>query len=482
MSRKLFLGPRLRRLREQHQLSQLQCAQRLGISHSYLNQLENNQRPLTASVLIKIAGAFNIDIGRFSDDGDDQLTADIHQALKDPALAGNANWQDLQTFVQQQPDLAATFSQLYRHYARLREEHEQLVSRFYGEQHQPYLSPLPHEEVRDFFFRHNNHIEDLDRAAETLFDREKFGIGQLHRQLRDYLQDKLAIRVDIQIITNSGDAGLIRAFDPESRRLVLAAQLSRAQQTFQMASQIAFCEYQPVIDELCGAASFHSGQAGALAAIGLANYFAGALLMPYRPFLTAAEQLRYDIEALQTRFHVSTEQVCHRLSTLQRQGQRGVPFYFVRVDQAGNISKRQSATSFHFARTGGACPLWNVHEAFSSPQQVLTQVAQMPDGQLYFCIARQVSQGGGSYRAMAKHFAVGLGCELEHAHRLVYADGLDLTSKALVTPIGPGCRVCPRQGCPQRAFPPAGQALNVDSNRQHFAPYDFAQGREVEQD
>ena len=197
--------------------------------------------------------------------------------------------------------------------------------------------------------------------------------------------------------------------------------------------------------------------------------------MPYSPFLKAAETCRYDIEALQNSFQVSTEQVCHRLSTLQRQGNRGVPFYFVRVDQAGNISKRQSATSFHFARTGGACPLWNVHEAFSFPQQVLTQVAEMPDGQRYFCIARQVSQGGGAYRARAKRFAVGLGCELEHAHRLVYADGLDLGSPALTVPIGPGCRVCPRQDCPQRAFPPAGQALNVDISRQQFGPYGFAE-------
>ena len=472
MAKKLFIGPRLRRLREQHVLTQLQCAERLGISHSYLNQLENNQRPITAAVLIRIAGAFNVDVGRFSDDSDDQLTADIHQALKDPALAGSAvNWQDLQSFVQQQPELAATFSQLYSHYARLREEHEQLVSRFYGEQHRPHLNPLPHEEVRDFFFQRNNHIDELDRAAESLFEQQGFDVPGLHRQLREYLQQQLAIRVDI---AEQPDSGVIRTFDPAARRLVLATQLTRAQQTFQMASQIAFCEYQPLLDELCRGASFHSDQARGLAAIGLANYFAGALLMPYRQFLGTAEQLRYDIEALQTRFDVSTEQVCHRLSTLQRQGLRGVPFYFVRVDQAGNISKRQSATSFHFARTGGACPLWNVHEAFAAPRQILTQVAQMPDGQLYFCIACKVSQGGGSYRAMAKRFAVGLGCELEHAHRLVYADGLDLTSKALVTPIGPGCRVCPRQGCPQRAFPPAGQALTVDSNQQHFAPYDFA--------
>lgn len=473
MTRKLFIGPRLRRLRTQHYLNQIQCAEKLGISHSYLNQLENNQRPMSASVLIKVASTFNVDIGRFADDSDEQLVAELNDALRSQAAkADNINWQDLQAFVQQQPDLAAVFGELYRQYTRLQDEHSQVVSRFYGEQQIPQLAPLPHEAVRDYFYQHNNHIDTLDRVAEELFSNTGFTIENLHHNLREYLKEELGIIVSFP---HTADSGTLRTFDRETRQLKLSTNLTRAQQTFQMATQIAFSKFLGTLDDLCDDASFSLDQARNLARIGLANYFAGALVMPYSPFLKAAETCRYDIEALQNSFQVSTEQVCHRLSTLQRQGNRGVPFYFVRVDQAGNISKRQSATSFHFARTGGACPLWNVHEAFSFPQQVLTQVAEMPDGQRYFCIARQVSQGGGAYRARAKRFAVGLGCELEHAHRLVYADGLDLGSPALTVPIGPGCRVCPRQDCPQRAFPPAGQALNVDISRQQFAPYGFAE-------
>ena len=475
-SKKLFIGPRLRRLREQHQLTQSQCAKRLGLSHSYMNQLENNQRPVTAAVLIKIANAFSTDIAQFSADSDDQLAADINLAMQDPVFNNSdVHWQDVQHFVQNQPDLASSVSRLYRQYSRLREDYEQLVNRFYGEQRTAHLSPLPHEEVRDFFYRDNNYIDVLDRAAETLFKQQHFNFEQLPAQLQQYLQQQLDISVDAHATSTTNNEAPIKHFDRSNQTLYLSTQLTQAQKNFQMANQIALTAFADQIDTLCQQGGIHNEQSRELTRIGLANYFAGALLMPYTAFLDSAEKLRYDIEALQSRFYTSTEQVCHRLSTLQRKGHNGVPFYFVRVDQAGNISKRQSATRFHFARTGGACPLWNVHEAFSSPQQVLAQIAQMPDGDMYFCVARQVTHSGGSHGVKTKRFAVGLGCELQHAHRLVYADGLDLQSKALVTPIGPGCRVCPRQHCAQRAFPPAGKNIDISCNIQYLDPYRFCE-------
>mgnify|MGYP001009382849 CR=1 FL=1 len=210
-----------------------------------------------------------------------------------------------------------------------------------------------------------------------------------------------------------------------------------------------------------------------LARQGLAHYFAAAVLLPYPEFLDAAKRSRYDIELLQQHFHVGFETVCHRLSTLQRAGARAVPFYFVRLDQAGNISKRHSATAFHFARHGGACPLWHVHEAFAQPERILTQVAEMPDGMRFFGIARTTGRGGGGFRSRRKLFAIGLGCELAHAHELVYADGIDLERPRDVVPIGPGCRVCPRTDCVQRAFPPAGKALVADSDHESLVSYRF---------
>ncbi|WP_374962763.1 helix-turn-helix domain-containing protein [Spongiibacter tropicus] len=467
--KKLFVGPRIRRLREQHQLNQMQCASKLGLSPSYLNQIENNQRPVSASVLIKLSNVFNIDVAQFADNSDAQLAADINLALKDPFLADSQiQWQEVEAFTQQQPELATSFTRLYQRFSRLQEEYQQLVSRFYGEQHTAHLSPLPHEEVRDYFYRHNNYIDLLDQAAEQLYRQQDFDRLTLHQQLQDYLRTAFDVTVNID---QPPQSGALRHYDSNTRQLFLSSQLQRFQQCFQMASQIALLDQDKQISLLCADADFSSEQTQRLARIGLANYFAGALLMPYGAFMQVAEQQRYDIDALCQHFRVSTEQVCHRLSTLQRSGQKGIPFYFVRVDQAGNISKRQSATSFHFARTGGACPLWNVHEAFGTDRRVLTQIAQMPDGQQFFCIAREVTQGGGSYHARVRRFAIGLGCELQHAHRLVYADGLDLNSKALVTPIGPGCRVCPRNDCTQRAFPQAGRPLDINDQLQAAVPY-----------
>ena len=262
-----------------------------------------------------------------------------------------------------------------------------------------------------------------------------------------------------------------RRFDSDSRTLFISADLKLGQQAFQMAAQIAVLELGPVIDRLTDDPVLASPDARRLARVGLANYFAGALVLPYGDFLAAAEAEAYDIEKLGRRYGVGFETVCHRLSTLQRPGARGVPFFFVRVDRAGNISKRQSATDFHFSRVGGSCPLWNVYEAFTQPGRVLTQIARMPDGRAYLWIARTVGRGVAGFGAPGKTFAVGIGCDIRHASRLIYARGLDLNNPEAATPIGAGCKVCERPACPQRAFPPVGRRLAVDENRSALAPY-----------
>ncbi|MEH3066518.1 MAG: short-chain fatty acyl-CoA regulator family protein [Aeromicrobium erythreum] len=237
-----------------------------------------------------------------------------------------------------------------------------------------------------------------------------------------------------------------------------------------MATQLAYLEAGDVLDTVIDAETWPDDTTRALARIGLAHYFAGALILPYRPFFRAAERLRYDVEVLAEHFGVGYETAAHRLSTLQRSELRGVPFIFVRVDKAGNISKRVSATGFHFSRSGGTCPLWNVYDAFASPGQVDVQVAEMPDGQRYLWMARTVTRRRGGYGSAAKTFVIGLGCELRQAGRLVYSAGLDLAEPD-VMPIGPGCRTCDRPRCPQRAAPPIGRPLQVDERRSSFDPY-----------
>jgi hypothetical protein len=237
-----------------------------------------------------------------------------------------------------------------------------------------------------------------------------------------------------------------------------------------MLHQYALLDKDPILEATLDLARFAPGQARDIAKVGLANYFAGAALMPYTRFKAAAEEVRHDLELLAHRFDASIEQVAHRLSTLQRPGAKGLPFFFVRVDQAGTITKRHSATRLQFARYGGACPLWNVHRAFETPGQFLRQLAETPDGVKYFCLARDVSKPGGSYTAPTRRLAIGLGCEVVHAKQLVYADGMDLG--APFEPIGISCRICDRVGCHQRSIPPLAHKLRLDPNVRDLLPYD----------
>jgi len=472
MNHKLFIGTRLRRLREQAGLNQAAMAGRLGISLSYVCQLENNQRPVSATVLLKLVEAFDCEVADFSEEQDKRLLGELQSLFRDRSLVKEElGHSQLLRAVEQSPELVHAFIGLAQQHLHLQEEYAQAVDRFYGDQLPTRLAPLPHEEVRDFFNRRNNHLESLDLLAEELAEEALIQPGERTVGLRRVLAERCGI--EVVAVEEMAHEGLLRHFDPRRKRLEIAAHLSDAQQAFQLATQLALQLHRDIIEAEIAAAAFSDEQTRMLARQGLAHYFAGALLLPYGNFLSTARSLRYDIEALERRFQVSFETVCHRLSTLQRSGLRGVPFYLVRVDQAGNISKRQSATAFHFARQGGACPLWHVHEAFTHPGRILSQIAEMPDGSRFFSIARTIGRGGGGYNAPRKLFAIGIGCDLGHARELIYADGLDLSASAKAVPIGPGCRVCPRTTCVQRAFPPAGKQLETGIDRESLVSYRF---------
>ena len=472
--RKAYMGVRLRRLREERRLTQVALAQALGLSTSYLNQLEHNQRPVTVSVLLRINDVFGAGI-QFAEDDEARMIGDLRDVLSDPTVTGeNIALAEVRELAGNMPAVGRALLTLHRRYRQSWERSDALAASLGGDRGAPGLGqpPMPHEEVRDFFYDHHNHFAEVDEAAEQLFNREKLDVGALDRGL----ENLLASRHRIQVIRDSGEetAGEHRRFDAAKGRLYLPASRSPSQQAFQMATQLAFLELGDLLTSQTRKGRFSSDEARSLARIGLANYFAGALILPYTPFLEAAERLRYDIERLEARFGVGYESVCHRLSTLQRPDARGVPFFFVRVDRAGNISKRQSATDFHFSRVGGTCPLWNVYEAFSSPGRILTQAARMPDDRTYLWVARTVTHGAGGYGLPGKTFAIGLGCDIRHASRLIYSQGLDLSDPSAATPIGGGCKVCERQACPQRAFPPVGRALLIDENSRRFDPYPAA--------
>ncbi len=234
---------------------------------------------------------------------------------------------------------------------------------------------------------------------------------------------------------------------------------------------MAALECEEKIAAIVRNSEFRSNEASEICKVGLRNYFAGALTLPYGSFLQAAKQLRHDIELLATHFGASPEQICHRLSTLQRPGHKAVPVFFARIDRAGNITKRHSAAKLQFARFGAACPLWNVHQAFETPGRIIRQLAETPDGVRYLCIATEIVKGSGGFNAQNRRYAIALGCEVSYADQFVYADKLDLTNRKAFEPIGISCRICERVDCAQRAIPPLKSRLLVDHDRRATLPY-----------
>lgn len=448
---KAFVGVRLQRLREERRLSQVALARALGISASYLNQIERNQRPLTVPISLRLGEVLGVDTQLFADGDDKGLIADLRAVFGDLSGEASVSVAEVKALAANMPAAARAIVDLHRRHRAAAERADLLAAQLGDDSRTPRWKAASNEEVRDYLNRRQNHVAELDEPAERIFEEEGLSPGNTEEGLRERLRRRHGLRC--QVTTALDGVVQQRRYDVEQRTLWLADALRPGQRAFQMAAQLALLELGETIDALIESGGFSGPEARAPARVGLSNYFAGALLMPYRLFLQAAEEAAYDIEQLAHRFGTGFEAVCHRLSTMQRPGAPGLPLFFIRVDRAGNVSKRQSATDFHFSRVGGTCPLWIVYEAFNHPGEVLTQVAQMPDGRTYFWIAHQVVSGPSSYGARRKTFAIGLGCDIRNAPRMIYSKGLALHDPSAATPIGAGCKVCERPACPQRAVP-----------------------------
>ncbi len=459
---KLYAGAKLRELRGRLALTQKQFAERLSVSLPYLNQMENNNRPVSTAVVLGLAQEFGFDVTELQSGDEARLVSDMREALADPVFTGPAPaLADLRLAATNAPSLTRAFLDLHAAY---RQTHERLASldEALGRE-DARLRPSPWEEVRDFFHYCDNYIDSVDRAAEH------FAAGIAPDET--VTQAAVGALDRAGIFTEFTDEPTIRRYDPATKTLRLSRNATPATQSFQVLMQLALTQHEPLLDATLDFARFQSPEARDIAKVGLANYFAGATLLPYTAFLDAAQSTRHDLERLATQFGASIEQIAHRLSTLQRPAAKGIPFFFVRVDQAGTITKRHSATTLQFARYGGACPLWNVHAAFETPRQFLRQLAETPDGVRYFCLARDVSKPGGGFGAPTRRYAIGLGCEVKHAPALIYADHMLTDHAEAFEPIGISCRICERRNCHQRSVPPLERQLRVDPNTRDVLPY-----------
>lgn len=471
------LGATIRRLRRQHGLTQVKMADRLGISAPYLNLIEHNRRKVTAALLLKLGDTFGLEFADLAGDDESQLLADLMEAFIDPLFATyDLTNMDVSDVVTANPMVARAVLALYDGYRRAQNDIETLAERLSGDGGDlvtPEQADFPADAVSDFIQANTNYFHDLEETADQVRTDAKLVIGDPFRGMVDYLQEAFSgVRVALLPATaHHFRHGTVRRYDPITRSLVISELLPPSSRNFQVAHQIGLMAASTEIDALLTQGGLVEGEARTLGRIALANYFAGAMLMPYAPFLEAATSVRYDIEILEHQFGTGFEQVCHRLTTLQRPGAKGIPFHMLRVDIAGNTSKRFSLSGIRIPRHGGACTRWNVYAAFMTPERLHVQVERMPDGTAYFCIARTVRNRGGGYGISESYYSIGLGCEVSHADRLVYSDGIDLDNPDKMVPVGVACRICERMDCRQRAFPPIHHRLNIDENARGLSAY-----------
>lgn len=482
----LRLGAKVRSLRRREKLTQSELAARLEISPSYLNLIEHQQRPLPAHLLVKLATIFKVDLDSFADDAQSRLASELQEVFGDALFEEHGmTTMDVRELAENAP-LSRAVLTLYQAYRDNIEKTRALASKLNDEitGGRDFLgvdpAHLPSEEVNDVIQNHLNYFPELEAAAEAFAASVPIDRKDVYRSLARFLHEKHDINV---VFAPAGEAH-VRRFDPERRILAISEMLPSWSRSFHIAHQVGRLVAGPAIESVIARAqkNLTTPDSIVLLRVALANYFAAALLMPYEEFLRAAEETRYDVELLQHRFDVSFEQVCHRFTTLRKPGASGVSFHFVRVDIAGNISKRFSGTGIRFARFSGSCPRWDVHAAFLTPRRIRTQVSKMPDGTGYFCVARTVRKNLGGWRTPDTLMAVGIGCPMKDAHKLVYADGYDLANTDAAVPIGTTCRLCERLDCEQRAFPPLQYGLMVDENvrgASFYAPAVSAQPENV---
>jgi len=467
---KLLVGPRVRRLRQSMGLTQSAMAKQLAISTSYLNLIERNQRPVSAKVLLRMAETYAVDISELSPQKDVQLIQDLREVLASHAYKDlGVSRDEIEDAVNASPAIIQSFVDLHR---RMRElsvqssmRDDPLADRGKVELLEETVGAI--DLVRKFIHENNNYFDPIDRAAEALSEDLKLDMRRPHTALTERLESH-GIRV--RIVPADILPGRLSQFDPHASRLDLSELLPQTGRRFQIAYRLGLLEHGELIGSIIAKADLQSDEADALCRVNLANYFAAAVLMPYARFLKAAEAEKYDVELLSRRFDTSYEQTAHRLTTMQRRGQAGIPFFFVRVDMAGNVSKRFSSGRFHFSRFGGACPLWNIHACFQTPGESLPQVIEMPDETRYFSIARAVVRPEGAYGQGARMVAIGIGCELKYAGGLVYAQK---QMDDVPTPIGVNCYLCERQNCRSRAHAPIDRTLHFDERARGTSSYKF---------
>ena len=439
-------------------MTQAAFAELLGVSASYVNLIEKNQRNASLKLLISLSDAFGMDWREFTQSDSRLAIADLRQITNHPTFGDSIpDIEELRAAIEHAPNLVDGLFNIFKGYRSLAEK---LAAS--NEATGDTRSTTAEQAVHDLFRGNHNYFAPLEVPAVKLRNPARYETDEFFSALKTHLSEKLEIETRIVPVETLGSS--LRFFDRHNNRLLLSEGLDYTNKVFQMAHSIALIEHSDILNNIIKEGSISDDEETGRCRVELANYFAAAVMMPYEAFLSEAEKSSYDFEHLATKFAVSYEHACHRLTTMQKPGNKGIPFFFLRIDRAGNVTKRFNATPIQLGRYGGACPKLDVHFSFRVPGRIFPQFVEMPDGQRYFTINRTVDRPTLKYTTEDKRLAVSLGCAAEHASRIVYSQDINL-AQSQATEIGVNCRLCPRHHCDQRAHESIIHNIVIDEDR-----------------
>ncbi len=464
------IGPKIKSFRRQLGLQANKLAEQLGISPSYLNLIESGKRKIDGDLLLKVCEELKIELSDLTNKSDLNLVNDISELLDDQLFEDlDILGPEVKDLVNTNPKIARALIKLGDNYKQKDHEIISKVETLSGKIIDSRKTSFPGEVISDFLQEKRNYFPKLEEFANKIFDKVQLNNRTRYVALCDFLRTEYSINVK-DIIPEEGKP-FSKIFNKNNKELLLSEYNSLETKKLHAAAQIAQEGAINEINEYLSEFKFPSDEAKRLTKIALLNYCAAAILMPYKLFHSECKKLKYDLELLQNTFATSFEQVAHRVTCLQDPKLPGIPFHMLRVDIAGNISKRFSLSGIEIPRYGGACPRWNVYSAFTRPGVIQAAVSKMSNGKKYVCIAKTVEKGVGRYGRKKSMLSIGLGCEAKYAKDFVYTENLNLNDKKTEIPIGVSCRTCDRLDCSQRAFPPLHKKFDVDIDTRGVSVY-----------
>ena len=422
----LKIGPKIKSFRRQLGLQANKLAEQLGISASYLNLIESGKRKIDGDLLLKVCEELKIELSDLTNKSDLNLVNDISELLDDKLFEDlDIVGPEVKDLVNTNPKIAKALIKLGDNFKQKDHEIINKVENLSGKIIDSRKTAFPGEVISDFLQEKKNYFPKLEEFANNVFEKVQKNNRTRYVALCEFLKTEYSITVK-DVIPDEGKP-FSKIFDKNKKELLLSDYNSLETKKLHAAAQIAQEGAMEEINNYLSEFKFPTEESKRLTQIALLNYCGAAILMPYKLFHSECKKLKYDLELLQNTFATSFEQVAHRVTCLQDPKLPGIPFHMLRVDIAGNISKRFSLSGIEIPRYGGACPRWNVYSAFTRPGVIQAAVSKMSNGKKYVCIAKTVEKGVGRYGRKKSMLSIGLGCEAKYAKDFVSVSYTHLT-------------------------------------------------------